>query len=1095
MNKNVKRGASKKIKKTAEHMVSLTVDGKPITIEKDKTILQAARALNIEIPTLCYHEALSPYGACRLCVVEIYANGRKKIRASCVYPVEDGIEVITDTPELQNIRRTMIELIMARTPGSKKVLETAQKLGVESTRFIKRNEDCILCGLCVRMCSERMGQNVIGFKLRGDKREIATPFDVQSERCMVCGACYAICPTASERLKKLSKKIPKPLLDEFDQGLRSRSAIRIPFPQAVPNAAIIDKEHCMHFLTDRCEICHDLCEANAIDFNQKEEMIDLHVGSVILSCGFEIHDGKKKREFGDGRYENVVTSIEFERILSASGPFQGHILRPGDKKEPKRIAFIQCVGSRDDEHSYCSSVCCMHATKEAVIAMEHSPGLECTIFYMDLRAFGKGFDEYYEKAIQSGVRYIRCRPSAIDELTKSKNLIIKYSNENENFCAEEFDMVVLSCGFEPIKQMPELVQRLDIKLNKFGFCQIDKFISTQSSRPGVFVCGPCTEPKDIPETVTQASAAAAKTMELLAEERNTLITKKEYPQELDVWGQAPRVGVFICHCGINIGAYVDVAKVVTYTLTLSHVVYAENNLYTCSQDSQKRIIEMIKKHKLNRIVVASCTPRTHEPLFRETIREAGLNPYLFEMANIRDQCSWIHMHEPEEATEKAKDLVKMAVNKATLLTPLKRVEIDVIQKALVIGGGVAGMSVSLSLARQGFEVFLIEKKKKLGGHLRHIYYTIEGADVQAFLRKMLDGVKSNELIHVFTNAEIQSVSGFIGNYETEIICSDGKKKKIKHGVAIVATGAREYRPEEFLYGTDNRILTQRELEEKIINSDPMLAHTKAVVMIQCVGSRDNGRPYCSRSCCAQAIKNALKLHELNPDGTIYVLYRDVRTYGFREDYYTKAREDGVVFIRYDAGRKPILQASNGSLSILTFEPVLQKNIEIYPDLVVLSSGILPNDDNDVIAKMLKVPLNSHGYFLEAHAKLRPVDFATEGIFVAGLAHSPKFITETIAQAEAAAARASTILAHNKYYAEATISHVNEDLCVGCGLCSSLCPYEAIEIHSEDGKRKSTVNEALCKGCGTCVASCPSGAMDQYGFTKKQIIAMIDAVKE
>jgi len=676
----------KRVKKEAENMVSLTIDGTVITIEKGKTILDAADSLNIEIPTLCYHKALSPYGACRLCVVEIQKNGKKKIQASCVYQVEEGIEVKTQTPELQNIRETMIKLMMARAPRSEKVKEIARKLGVERTEFISKDEDCILCGLCIRMCSERMGQSAIGFKLRGDKREVSPPFDVESPRCIVCGACFSVCPTASERLKKLSSRPVQPLLDEFDQGLRQRSVVRIPFPQAVPNAAIIDKEHCVHFLNDRCKICQDLCEAEAIDFNQKEEVIDLRVGSVIVSCGFEVYDGKKERAYGNGRYVNIVTSIEFERILSASGPYQGHILRPGDKKEPRKIAFIQCVGSRTDEHKYCSSVCCMHATKEAVIAMEHSPGLACTIFYMDLRAFGKGFDEYYEKASRSGVRYIRCRPSLIEEVPESRDLIIKYSDEIGKMCAEEFDMIVLSCGLQPLKQMSELTQKLGIRLNEHGFCKTDTFTPIESSRRGLFVCGPCAEPKDIPETVTQSSAAAAKAMVLLTEARNSLIAKKEYPPEKDVSDQKPRIGVFICHCGINIGGYVNVPQVVEYTRNLPHVVYVEDNLYTCSQDSQRRIIEMIKEHALNRVVIASCTPRTHEPLFRDTIREGGLNPYLFEMANIRDQCSWIHMTEPQLATEKAKDLVKMSVAKAARLEPLKRVEIDVVQKALVIGG-------------------------------------------------------------------------------------------------------------------------------------------------------------------------------------------------------------------------------------------------------------------------------------------------------------------------------------------------------------------------------------------------------------------------
>ncbi|UCG91132.1 MAG: FAD-dependent oxidoreductase [candidate division WOR-3 bacterium] len=1079
-------------------MVTLMIDGIPVKIEQGKTVIQAAHAVNIEIPTLCYHQALSPYGACRLCVVEIHKNGWKKIQASCVYKVEDGIEVKTNTPELQNIRRTMIELIMARAPDAERVREMAHKLGVEETRFVPRNEDCILCGLCVRMCCERMGQSVLGFKMRGDRRQVSPPFDVESPRCMVCGACFSVCPTASERLKKVSSKSARPLLDEFDQGLRQRSVIHIPFPQAVPNAAIVDKEHCVHFLSDTCKICQDLCEAKAIDFDQKEEMQEVHVGSVILSTGFDEYDAKKKSEYGYGRFANVVTSIEFERILSASGPFQGHIQRPGDRKEPKRIAFIQCVGSRDLQSgaSYCSSVCCTYAIKEAIIAKEHAhDGLETTIFFMDIRTFGKDFEVYYERAKNEyGVRFIRAGVSRIVEDANTKNLKVHYEGEDGEIKAEEFDMIILSVGLMSKDGTAQLAKRLRVNLNEYGFCRTSEFMPVDTIRDGIYVCGASAGPKDIPETVTQASAAASKAMGVLAEARNRFVTKKEYPPEIDVSHQEPRIGVFICHCGINIGGYVNVPQVVEYVKTLPEVVYVENNLYTCSQDTQRRIVEIIKEHALNRVVVASCTPRTHEPLFQDTIREAGLNRYLFEMANIRDQCSWIHMQEPKEATEKAKGLVRMAVAKARLLIPLKRVEIDVIQKALVIGGGIAGMVSCLSLAEQGFEVFLVETEKELGGNLRHIYYTIEGRDVQNFLEKTVEKLKNNSLIKVFTETNIESISGFVGNYETEIRLAGGKKEKIKHGVVIVATGAQDYQPTEYLYGKDPRIITQRELEESLSDHETMrLDDYQTIVMIQCVGSRDDRHPYCSRVCCSQATKNALRFLEINPEANIYVLYRDVRTYSFKEDFYRKAREAGVIFIRYDNDSKPKLEVENGKLEIAFFEPILNEEIKFSTDLIVLSTGIVPRRDNQELAKKLKVPLNSDGFFLEAHVKLRPVDFATEGIFVAGLAHSPKCIDESISQAEAAVGRAATILSHTKYYAEATVSYVDEERCAGCGVCSALCPYEAIQMITEDTKRKSKVNEALCKGCGTCVAACPSGAMEQYGFSRKQILTMVEAL--
>lgn len=1101
--KKTKSKVDRQAVKKSKNVVSFVIDGNSVTVDKGKTILEVANELNINIPTLCYHKALSPYGACRLCVVEISTAGQKRIQSSCVSVVREGSVVRTDTSELLNIRRTMMQLILARAPGSEKVMELARKLGIQDTPFVKRDKDCILCGLCIRMCRERMGRNVIGFKGRGEKREIAPPFDVASPLCMSCGACYSVCPTASQRLMKMSELTKKPLLDEFDAKLRPRSVIHIPFPQAVPNAAVIDREHCVHFTTDQCRICEDFCEPEAIDFEQKDEIIDLSVGSIVFAGGSEVFNGKNKREYGNGRYKNIVTSLEFERILSASGPYHGHIVRPGDQKEPRRIAFVQCVGSRDDEYPYCSSVCCMYATKEALIAMEHSPGLECSIFYMDMRAFGKGFDQYYEKARQTGVRYVRCRPSVIEEISETDNLTIKYHGDNGAMHAEEFDMVVLSCGLHPAKDFQETARNLGLRLNSAGFCATKALAPTHTNRQGIYVCGPCTEPKDIPETVTQASAAASSVMELLAEKRHSLIAKKEYPQEIDVSGQEPRIGVFICHCGINIGAYVNVDQVVQHAKELRYVVHAEDNLYTCSQDSQKRIVEMIKKHGLNRVVVASCTPRTHEPLFRETIQEAGLNPYLFEMTNIRDQCSWIHMSHLKEATAKAKDLVGMSVSKVAHASPLKRVEIDVIKKALVIGGGIAGMVSSISLARQGFEVCLVEKEEKLGGHARYIYYTLEGEDVQTFLNHLIEQVTGDKRIQVLTRASITSVTGFIGNYETEIAVSGGKAKKYRHGVVIVATGAQEHKPAEYLYGHDKRVVTQQDLEESLVNKEHIkdkngqildMGRVSSVVMIQCVGSRDDGCLYCSRRCCSQAIKNAMKLLERNREVKIYVLYRDVRTYGFKEDFYTKARERGVMFIRYDADTRPAVKDSNESLEVTVFDPILQDNIRIKTDLVVLSTGIAPNPENEEIAKMLKVPLNSDGYFLEAHVKLRPVDFATEGIFVAGLAHSPKFISETISQASAVAARASTILANDKYYAEATVSFVNDELCVGCAMCSSLCPYEAIEMTTEDGRRLSHVNEALCKGCGTCAATCPSGAMDQYGFTRRQIMAMIDNVK-
>jgi len=1082
-------------------MLTLTIDGQKAEVEEGTTVLEAARQLGIEIPTLCYHKALSPYGACGVCIVEVIKNGTSTIRPSCIYKVEDGLVVKTATNRVVKNRKLMVELLLARCPDAEPVKRLAEQMGIKECRFEKKGEDCLLCGLCVRMCHERMGRGAISFAHRGAKREVKPAFDVQSEVCQTCGACFFICPTQAIKLEEITKNEPRPIPSEFDQGLKERPAIYIPFPQAVPNLAIIDKDRCVSLLTGECKVCQEFCDAEAINFDQKEEELKLNIGAGILALGFDTFDAKIKSEYGYGRYKNVVTSIEFERMLSASGPFEGHLVRLSDEKEPKRIAFIQCVGSRDPEcgNDYCSSVCCTYAIKEAIIAKEHSKnGLEVTIFYMDIRTYGKGFDEYYERAkSEYGVRFVRAGVPKITEISETHNLVVRYEDEEGVLKDEEFNMVVLSVGLESKAGIETLAKRLGIKLDSYGFCKIDTLFPLETTKGGVFVCGAFSGPKDIPETVMQASGAAGKAMGLLAEARGTLTEKKEYPPEIDVRGQPPRIGVFICHCGINIGGYVDVPSVVEYAKSLPNVTYAEDNLYTCSQDTQKKIVEMIKEHNLNRVVVASCTPRTHESLFQDTIREAGLNPHLFEMANIRDQCSWIHMHEPEEATQKAKDLVRMALAKARLIQPLWAESVPVVQKGLVIGGGIAGMVTALTLAEQGFEVFVIEKEKELGGNARNIYYDIYGHDVQKYLKSLIQKVESNSLVYVYKSAEIENIEGYIGNYKTTVTShqSPVTSHQLEHGITVVATGANEYRPSEYLYGKHLRVITQHEFEELLTNHQSPITNYQSVVMIQCVGSRDNGHPYCSRVCCTQAVKNSLKLLELNPQANIFILYRDVRTYGMREIYYRKARDKGVTFIRYDESQEPELIVQDGSIKVSLLDPILKEQLIIDADLLVLSTGIHPERGNEEIAKLLKVPLGSDSFFLEAHVKLRPVDFATDGIFLAGMAHGPKSIDESISQAVAAAGRASTILSKPEYVGDATVAFVNEELCGGCGVCVSVCPYGALEIVTKDEKRISKVNEALCKGCGTCSAACPTGASQQLGFKQEQLYAMVDAALE
>jgi heterodisulfide reductase subunit A len=903
------------------------------------------------------------------------------------------------------------------------------------------------------------------------------PRYVDAEKCTGCGLCAKYCPANA--------------IDAFNQGLSERAAIYIDYPQAVPLIYLIDRDKCIG-----CGLCENICLAKAVDYSDQVKETHLNVGAIILAPGAEEFDATLKSEYGYGRYANVVTSIEFERILSASGPFRGRVQRPSDGEIPQKVAFIQCVGSRDLScgNGYCSSVCCMYATKEAVIAKEHEHLVNPTIFFMDMRAYGKDFDKYIERAKDEyGVRFIRYRISSVQENPVTHDLRLRYEDDDGRIVDEEFNLVVLSVGFQPSEKVKALAETFGVQVDSYGFCQTEEFAPLTTSKPGVFVCGMFSSPKDIPETVTEASAAAAQAGGILSAARGTLIQKKEYPEEISVIGQPPRIGVFVCHCGINIGGVVDVPTVMKYAETLPNVVYAERNLYTCSSDTQERIKEKVKEYNLNRVIVASCTPRTHEPLFQETIQEAGLNRYLFEMANIRDQCSWVHMNQPEDATEKSKDLVRMAVAKSRLLTPLQRHPLNVTRRGLVIGGGVAGMNAALSLAAEGYETYLIERESVLGGFVQNIHYTLEGNDAQAYLRGLIHQVQSNPLVHLYLGVEIDDIAGYVGNFITTITDADGVQIKLEHGVVVVATGAHEHHPSEYLYGENPQVVTQSELEQRLVKNEGTALQN--VVMIQCVGSRTDTRPYCSRVCCGEAVKNALKIKEQNPDANIYILYRDMRTYGLAEDHYRKAREAGVIFLRYDEDQKPVIQAkakrNGGGFEVSLFDLILHEPLRLDADLVVLSVPVIPPAENSQLAQMLKVPLNDDGFFLEAHVKLRPVDFATEGVFVCGMAHGPKSIEEAVAQANAAVSRACTILSKDVLEAEGTVAFVNERRCSGCGACVSVCAYNAIELDSE--KKMAQVNTALCKGCGACAATCRSSAIDLNGFTNEELVSVVTSL--
>jgi heterodisulfide reductase subunit A len=902
------------------------------------------------------------------------------------------------------------------------------------------------------------------------------PRYVDMDKCIACNAC--------------AEKCPKKVSNAYDSGLSKRKAIYVQYPQAVPLKYTIDADTCIYFLKGKCKACEKFCPTGAINFQDQGKEVSLNVGAVVLASGSEAFNPRTYDTFGYSKSANIVTSLEFERILSASGPYGGHLVRPSDKKEPEKIAWLQCVGSRDTHHGargYCSAVCCTYAIKEAILAKEHSTnGLDTAIFYIDIRTIGKDFEYYYNRAKEDlGVRFVKSRITHVEPMGESGKHVIRYVDAAGHTQAEAFDIVVLSVGLSAPEQAITLAKKLEIELNHYQFAKTRDFDPIQSSRPGIYVCGALDEPKDIPTSVIDASAAAGKVGTRLADARWSLTKTRELPEEIDVKGEPPRIGVFVCCCGTNIAGFVDVPAVVAYAKTLPNVIYAEQNMFSCSQDTQTQISATIKEHRLNRVVVAACTPKTHEPLFQETLTNGGLNKYLFEMANIRNQCSWVHKNDMDRATEKSKDLLQMAVAKVALHEPLVEPRMEIKQAALVIGGGVAGMTAAQTLAAQGYKTFLVEKNAQLGGQALKLNETWQAEPVGPFLDKLVNEVKSDENIEIFLNAEVDSVEGYIGNFKTTIQ-SNGDSKILEHGVTLIASGAEEFKTDDYLYGQDQRVLTGLELQKKIRDGNE-LDDCRTAVFVQCVGSRIPQRPYCSKVCCTQSIKSALSLKAQNPDRDIFILYRDLRSYGLREDLYREARTQGIKFIRYNSEKEIGVRSAENGLEITFSDRVLKRQMAITSDLLVLASAVVPEKSNP-LAQMYKVPQNDDGFFAEAHVKLRPNDFATDGVFVCGLAHSPKPIEESISQAQAAASRSVTVLSALEVSVSGTVAMVDPSCCSSCGVCVEVCPYSAPKFDENTGKAE--IQATLCKGCGLCVASCRSGAIHLKGFDTGQIMAMI-----
>jgi heterodisulfide reductase subunit A len=923
----------------------------------------------------------------------------------------------------------------------------------------------------VAACKGQAGDFTVSLKRK--------PRYIDLETCTACGDCYKAFPGCVS----------------FTPGLDHRAPTCMRYPQSTPLAYSIDMDKC-----DDPKALADVCRAGAILTDDKASDLEINVGSIVLATGAGLFDPQALANYGHMTYPNVVTGLEYERIMSASGPTEGQLVRPSDGEQPKKVAWIQCVGSRNINQAdapYCSSVCCMYALKEAIVTKERfQDDIEAVVFYMDMRTSGKDYELYLNRATDEyNVRLVRCRPHTVDPVPSSGDLTITYTVEDSSEQkVETFDMVVLSVGFKVPQDVVDLAGRLGLDLNEHNFAKTDPFTPVQTSVPGVYAVGLIESPKDIPETMVQASAAAGMASSHLATSPDAKAVEEDLPPERDVTDEPPKVGVFVCDCGENIGGVIKAQEVADYAAGLPDVAISQMVGHGCSRDSMALIEKAIKEQGLNRVVIGGCSPRTHETKFQDTLRRAGLNKYLVEMANIRDQDTWVHLDKPAEASEKAKDLVRMAVGSVTYRRPLVDKTLPVNKDVLVIGGGAAGMTSALNLADEGFRVFLVERSNALGGLARKVRSTLEGEDVGAFLNDLIEKTKNHDRIQVILNAIVVDHSGMPGAFKTGIqVAPTMAYRQLDHGVTILATGALANRPKEYLLDQHDAVVTQLDLDS-ILADDPGKAKDwNRIVMIQCVGSRTPENPNCSRLCCQAAIKNALRILDQNPDAKIFILNRDMRTYGFQEDYYRKARERGVIFVHYDPDAKPKVEADGDKVAVTFTDPILGRDISVSVDCLALSTGMVADDEStEDLATIFHLPRTSDGYFLEDHVKLRPLDLPVPGFLVAGTAHSPKSIRESVGQGLAAAGRAKAMLARDEINLGAAVARVDGEKCASCLICVRACPYDVPFINA-DGY--SEIDPAKCHGCGICAAECPAKAIQLMQFEDDQILGKLDALLE